>query len=113
MTTQQPTIAINQFRFLFKMNAYGMGVDSLELKTSKTDLLADLQYKSLDSLSGNAYMTVLDRDELAVFIPSIALKCSPRVKFSFSTKEKVSLLSLDLVHEGQQIALQLRRNNFV
>ncbi len=113
VTTQQPTIAINQFRFLFKMNAYGMGVDSLELKTSKTDLLADLQYKSLDSLSGNAYMTVLDRDELAVFIPSIALKCSPRVKFSFSTKEKVSLLSLDLVHEGQQIALQLRCTSLI
>ncbi|MCK5729430.1 MAG: translocation/assembly module TamB domain-containing protein [Draconibacterium sp.] len=101
--TENPTLTVNELSTQFKMDDNLFEVDSLLLRTTGSNIKIDGKYGSLNNLDVSAEANPIDKNELAIFLPTLKLTSSPQVKTEFIAKNDTTNAQVELINGNQII----------
>ncbi len=101
--TENPAIVLNNLSGICTMNSEGIKIDSLLLHAGNSNLDFEGEYVSLKKLNGRINSGFIDRNDLALYIPTFQLLCSPSINVNFATVNNSATVNVELKHENQSL----------
>ena len=110
--TKNPSLDVKELSTWFKMDKMGIGVENLILRTSASNIFINGNYSALDSLHANIEANPVDKHELAIFVPTFKLTCSPEIKTQVQTKNDTTNAQIELKNGNQSILARVQFHSF-
>lgn len=101
--TENPSLVLKNLSGIYKMNEDGIQVDSLHLLSEGSTIDIKGKYAAIENASSTIDARKIDNKELAIFIPSFKLLCSPALKTTLITKNDSVTAQVELQHNNQSL----------
>ena len=101
--SENPTLDVKELSTYFNMNNNKLGVDSLILRTSASNIFIDANYAGLDYLNADIEASPINKQELAIFLPTLKLTCSPEIKAQIKSEKDSTRAQIELINGNQSI----------
>lgn len=110
--TQDSAMVLKNLSGIYNMSPGGIQLDSLKLITERSNVGLEGKMVSKEELQSNVNAGRIDKNELAFFIPSLRLKCSPSLEAEFSTANNKFEAKVTLAYNNQAVAAEVEIQQF-
>ncbi len=101
--TVDPTLNVKELSTSFKMVDNDFFADSLILRTASSNIFIDASYRALDFFHAKIKASPLDKQELAIFLPTFKLAFSPEIKTEVLSENDTTSAQIELKNGNQVI----------
>ena len=105
--SKDPDVELKELRGSLDMTDAGIQIDSLLLLANKSGIDFSGTYFSPENMEGKISEGVIDNNDLALFVPSFKLLCSPSIKVDFQVLNDSLNASVVLGNQGEQLQANL------
>lgn len=102
-STQKPDFVLSELRGKYTMKKNGIQIDSLQVRSRGSMIEAQSSYWQKKESSTNLKASRVDKQELALFVPTIKLLCSPALRTKITTKNDSLWAEVRLQHNKQSV----------
>lgn len=109
--TEEPTFVLNNLSGNYTTNKNGIQLDSLLFISGGSSIDLNALFESKENMSSIVNASRIDKDELAIFVPSFKLLCSPALKANFTTTNDSVFTHAELSYNNQSLKANIRINS--
>ena len=110
LSSENPAFIVQQLSGIYTQKEKGISVDSLLLKTGGSNIDMNANYTSKEKMNSTIDASRVDNKELAIFIPSFKLLCSPSLKADVKVLNDTVQARLQLENNNQTLNAQISVN---
>lgn len=110
LRTENPFVELKNLSGVYKMDKNGIQVDSLRFVAGDSNLDFKGEYLSNENMNANIADGKVSKNDLAIFIPTFKLMCSPSVKANFETSNDSVFAWAELQHKDQSLLAEFSLN---
>lgn len=103
--SQNPEFYVREISSYFKLDESGIAIDSFKLHTSGSNVFMNGLFKSVEDLNAEIKTIPLDKNELAIFVPSIKLAFSPELIADFKSQNDSTLANVEIRNGKQSVKI--------
>ncbi len=108
--TEKPAFVLNNLSGIYTMNGNGIQLDSLLLLSGGSSIDLNAMFESKENMSSIIDASRIDKNELAIFVPSLKLLCSPSLQANFTTSNDSVIAQAELSYNNQSVNADIKLN---
>ncbi|MDB4582703.1 translocation/assembly module TamB domain-containing protein [Draconibacterium sp.] len=110
--TKDSSLVLKNLSGIFNQDPDGIQLDSLQITTERSNIDLEGSFVSTENLQSNIKAQKIDKNELALFVPSFRLKCSPSLNVDFSTSNNRLSANAELEYNNQSVKAKILVQQF-
>lgn len=110
--TKDSSLVLKNLSGIFNQDPDGIQLDSLKITTERSNIDMEGTFVTTENLQSNIKAQKIDKNELAFFVPSFRLKCSPSLNVDFSTSNNRLSANAELEYNNQFVKAKILVEQF-
>ncbi|WP_346859120.1 translocation/assembly module TamB domain-containing protein [uncultured Draconibacterium sp.] len=103
LKTENPFVELKNLSGVYTMDKNGIQIDSLRFVAGESNLDFEGEYLSSENMNANVTNGKISNKDLAIFLPTFKLLCSPAVNANFETSNDSVFAWAELQHNNQSL----------